>query len=563
MTRVLYFAQQRRGHLSRNQLVFLCILSIPSSSRSMILPHIRSKTTVTPEASTVYSRKPSVDKLAAARSRLILYVLYLVITLLPPIQLILLSISTGNNCFTAAPTWPDELEYWRHVYSFSATEEGVFGYFGTVGFPAEIGQLGWHGLNSIIVYGIPALLFGWTHNAIVIWNMIYCILAFAVFLSLVKPTMRQCVYVIVLWLCYTPIILFSATSWMEMPQYAILIVYAGLVIKLFRNQHSAYVTWCAYGVVFLLSALRISNIIFYIPLIMICSRFRISKQFCYYCFLSFCLSLLSYWFFGLFASPYPGSFLNVFMGIDGIGGKVELLFRNTRNNLIRLFSFSENIIMDIQRYSIILILILWIAVWIHCQASKDRKTTSYILAKQDQNLLLTCILTMLAAVVIVVSIYDVHSWRDYRTWAPIFWSLLLISSLSCSRPIIRVSPLICVIAVLVLSSFWLPQTAVPKASDPRRYQPIGTSINRDAVSMIKPLGIYPEDRTIAIEHWDMKSPFTIFDIDPCIGVLLTTEYHDFTDCNIAYIFSTSISEGLDGYERIWTSSDGSLFRRIH
>lgn len=523
----------------------------------------KGKARVNLEASATSLKRSSAGIEAGIGPRFACCMLYAIIVLLPPIQLLLLSIATGNNCFAAAPAWPDELEYWRHVYSFSATKNGAFGYFGTVGFPAEIGQLGWHGLSSIIVYGIPALLFGWTYNSIVICNMVYCMAAFAVFLFLIRPTMHQCIYVMLLWLCYTPIMLFIATSWMEMPQYAILIVYAGLMIRLFRNQSSTSLVWCAYVTVFLLSGLRISNIIFYIPLILICSQCRNSKRFFSHCFLSLGLSLFSYWFFGLFASPYPGSVLHTLIGIEGVEGKAALLFRNIKNNLIHLFSFSENIIMDLQRYSIIVILGLWIVVWVRGQARQGHVHDASTTIKQDQHTLLACILTLLAALIIVVSIYDVHSWRDYRTWAPILWSLMLISTISCSQRIIRISSIVCVVSVLILSSFWLPQTAVPKASDQRRYQPVSISTNHDVVNMIQPLGVYPEDRTIAIDHWDMKSPFTIFDIDPCIGVLLTTEYHDFTGCNIAYIFSTSISEGLDGYERIWTSSDGTLFRRVH
>lgn len=481
----------------------------------------------------------------------------MLLILLPPLLLCILSLLSHNNCFVGHPVWPDELEYWRHVYSFSESPDKIFGYFGTVGYPAKIGQLGWHGLSSLLVYGVPALLFGWELNSIVICNMIYCMLAFLGLVLIAKPTPRQCLLIAILWFCYVPITLYAPSSWMEMPQYALLIFYMALLARIAKDDSTPTIKWIAFLVVFFMSALRISNIVFYLPLILFLSRFRVSLHLLKYVCICAALSLLSYWFFGLFSSTYPGSFLHGLFSSSGSASIVRLLQNNILNNLHSYFSFSENLITDLQRYCMLIVLLIWVSIFCY-RLIRFKKAPANCLS---QRTLLTCVLTLLASMIIVIAIYDVHSWRDYRTWAPIFWSLLLFGILVKLPRIATYPQMLCIVLTLAITAPVIPGTIVPRAFEWSRYRELTINPDNEVASLIEPLGIYPEDRTIIVDHWDMKEPFMVFDLDPSIGILLSRKGVDSSQSNIAYIFTNTQLESADNYEIIWHSDYGYLYKR--
>lgn len=495
------------------------------------------------------------------RNTLVNYSLWALLPLLPPLLLLLLSLLSGNNCFAGNPTWPDELEYWRHVYSLSSTEDGSFGYYGTVGYPAEIGQLGWHGLSSVLVYGIPALLFGWELNSIVIFNMLFCMAAFLAFSLLVKPTTAQCACIAVLWLCYVPIILFSPTSWMEMPHYAGLILYVALLVSIARRKNCpANIVWLSFFIVFGLSILRITNVVFYLPLVLALSQHRHAKRFLLFSLLALFLTFLSWWFFGLFSSPYPNNFLTQLLNAPGFTEKLNLLQANIVSNLWHFVSFSENLISDCQRYSILVMLAFWLALLIGFKI-KEKNDGKQKTCRRDFEVTILCLLTMLFSVIAVVAIYDVHSWRDYRIWAPTFWCLLLLCVVGYRHKALAITPAAFVVVPLIVCLSAIPETNVPRAFEWSRYQPVELSPSEEPASLVKPLGAYPEDKTIVIEEWGMKGPFTPLELDPSMGILLHHRTYDYEGCNLAYIFSKTEIEELAGYSIIWKSKEGILYRR--
>ena len=92
----------------------------------------------------------------------------------------------GYNVLLGLPIWNDEVDYWRELFSFSNCGF-AFGKHGfSLGYTAEIGPFGCHGISPIIAWGWYALLFGWNGNSIVIANIILLEISYLLFVILAK-----------------------------------------------------------------------------------------------------------------------------------------------------------------------------------------------------------------------------------------------------------------------------------------------------------------------------------------------------------------------------------------
>lgn len=248
-----------------------------------------------------------------------------------------------------------------------------------------------------------------------------------------------------------------------------------------------------------------------------------------------------------------------------MGNKASLLLSHAAENAFNLFSLSQEPIETIQRFSIIFMILVWIVVAIIYALREKRGVDSRHSLSAFQTAMI-CVLTMLSSIILVVFAYDVFSWRDYRTWAPVFWSLLFFCAFSQkpkpkSKPgPLVVSALACTVLVTAVSLPFLSESNVPKPIEWSRYVPVALDRGNPVASLVQPEGIYPEDRTIVLDSWAMTSPFRVTDLDPSIGILLATENVDINGSGIAYMFSATENELLDNYDLIWSGEEGYLYK---
>lgn len=289
-------------------------------------------------------------------------VLYFAVVALPLIQLALLSLISGNNCFAGQPIWSDEIDYWREIYSFSNYPDGSFGYYGFYGYPAPVGSWGCHGIAPLLVYGVPSLVFGWSANSIVICNVGFCTTAFFVLVCVLRPSHLQCICIIVIWMLYMPIMIYAPSSMMELPEYACMILYMTFLFVALRTQRGertnrSMLLW-AFAVVCFMSLLRISNIVFFLPLVLVISDFGINKRFILSFVLFIVISGCLYLFSAVFMAGYPWSFLSGLFSSASVLDASRLLISHFFDSIMRFVSFAEDTAQDIQRYSYLLVILV-------------------------------------------------------------------------------------------------------------------------------------------------------------------------------------------------------------
>lgn len=494
--------------------------------------------------------------------RILPYVCRGVLIALPWLALLLLSIVSGNNCFVGQPLWSDELDYWREMYSFTYAPDHDFGYYGFENAPATVGTWGCHGIAPLLVYGFWALLFGWTSYSIVLCNAFFCSLGIAVFILLARPDVRQSLIVALLWLMYPPLLLYAPTSMMELPQYACLFVYLGLVIRSWEHASKPCFILAFASVVFM-AGLRLSNIVFFAPLILMGSRFKIGRKFLILSAISLVLSVVSYLFFWMFCAGYPFGFLSSLGTQEGLLDKIVVVFAHGAGNLINFISRGDGIAQVSQRYAYIFVLI----------ACSFFALVGFVRHRRgcDQHVVLTRVcaaiaFTMFFAWAIVVLVYDVFDWRDYRTLAPILFSALIVLVMTAptasGRRIGAVVQGLCVFCSLCLFLCAARTLATSAAFEDERYEHVSEApASFDAGSIVS-LGEQANDKTMLM---GMDVPLWLVNaLPPEIGYVGGVNGSSLSEQRYAYVFSRADIGNPRGYELIWEdpSLNRAIFKRL-
>lgn len=487
---------------------------------------------------------------------------YCLLVALPFLSLLLLSLWSGNNCFAGHPVWSDELDYWREIYSFSESGDGGFGYYGFFGYPARLGQWGCHGIAPLLVYGLPSLVFGWGANSIVMANVVACSLALAVFVLLTRPSCVECGVVGLLWLFYVPIILYSASSMMELPQYAGMIVYIAIIARIYDQGKSKPIRLflAAYIVVVIMSALRISNIVLFLLICLLWSNFRLDRKLLFSLGCSFIASLACWLFFSLFISGFPDSFLSRLMTEPSLMAKLALLSENVMGNIGNLATLLGSPIENMQRVFILLLIIFWIGVAICVEANRDRRDSLSEASLRLIRASVLCLFLVIPLAVIAICFYDVFDWRDYRTCAPVLFGAILLHLFLVKRSFfMRIVPLCGVVVVFALSFCLIPDAG--SSFQGERYDRDFAATQCEASEMIESLGPYPADRTLVIENGITRLPFSLSSLDPQIGVLIAVDGADLANAGFAYVISEDRFSSLSGYAPIWIGDGWTLYKR--
>ncbi|MCI9129094.1 MAG: hypothetical protein HFJ65_02070 [Eggerthellaceae bacterium] len=490
-----------------------------------------------------------------------------VLCLMPFITLAVMSLVSGNNCFAGRPVWSDEVDYWREMLSLLSSD-GTFGSYGFFGYPAEIGQLGCHGIAALMVYWLPGMAFGWELDSIVIWNAVSCCVAFVVFVALLRPDAKLCALASLLWLLSAPILSYAPSSMMELPQYAGAIICVALFIKVMRDGSGACLV-ALFCFVFLYAGIRVSNIIFFIPAVLAGCSFKPGKRMVALALVALVLSIAAWIFYSAFNAIYPYGFMRALSYEDGLAAKGITVLRHIKESLILLFSFDEGPKQTSQRYVYVAFLLCCFAAWILLL----RKGRGEKVSDERTSLvhgLLSSWLTLGAALAIVVGAYDVFDWRDYRTLAPVLWSQMLVvlvlaySMTAHDAKAIRKAKALCLspIALTVVALlFAIPSFGDTAAFEPERYaEPEGAGAENAIIEAASPLGPYASDRTVIFIGG--TPDWAYFGLQPEMGCLPADDVAGVVEAQMAYICVPGESTtGFEGYDAIAQYGGYMLYAR--
>lgn len=346
---------------------------------------------------------------------------WIILILSPVLLLFIQSMYYGRNLFLSVPQWSDELDYWREMFSF-ANNGFNFGGSLFVGMDAEIGPMGAHSFSPIAAWGLFFWLFKLSSApyAIVWANLIIITVAWVIFVALLKPDLQVTLIAVGMSFLYPLTLIYIQTSMIELVCMAGMIVYFSLLYKWEQDNRNLWFVllmvvgiWCI--------SVRITYVVILFPIIWKKNKFKFN--------LSTIISMIAYVLlfgvfykvYGLFCAGYPGWTTEKISKADGLIRKAGVIFDNTKMNLYRLLSpFSADRAQVGMRYLYLIILVILIVL------SFSRKDNHDLTDEKRVDCLNLSLAIMLAGLlVMMVSLYDIRDWRDFRTFAPLVFGVIL------------------------------------------------------------------------------------------------------------------------------------------
>lgn len=336
----------------------------------------------------------------------------------PLLIMLILSALAGQNMFLAKPYLNDEVDYWRVMYS---VKECGLNFGPTGGLPgrnAPIGPLESHGLGPLAAWLWYALCFPFTESALVIASFVMLTLALLLFYLIVKPSDKQAILMAAFILCFPPLVRYINLSMMEIPCYAAVIVYIALLCRYEKSRSLSCLVLLLLSGLYC-SLLRLSNVVLFFPAILIFCDNRWSWKLLW-CLLAYVLGvLLLNSFVNLFIAPYP-DFVSSLSACSSWKEVLLTLLRNLLGNLRNMLNpFSDHSLPQAvaRYYYLALVLFFLAASFFKVSASGLRLTWRWEYVGM--------LGVAAGSLALVLLLYDVFDWRDYRTLSPMAFVLVL------------------------------------------------------------------------------------------------------------------------------------------
>ena len=402
------------------------------------------------------------DRLLARNQGLIRSALIGLILLLPAVSLTgMASVYLGQRLAYFHPAVSDAIMYWHQIKTFAAV--GFSGGYYTIGEEAAAASFthfyAW-GPWYIAVYGLIGKVVGWNLWSPMLFDAAAVTLALLGSLLLMRPNVRRLVLVLLVLLTYWPLHLYLPRAMQEPFHYAVAILLAGIFYRLLVHEGAVPHRLLGAALVMILGAalVRPTWAVLLLPLVTIVvekrphshttrgNRFR--QVFRDWPLLPACAAIAGLFLLHLYvAAPFPNRWT-----FD-----VQLLLRSpvvvlqslvavtTVQGMAFMWPDFENPIWTLLRYQALGI-VLWMTVLQFKRAGHEAEHVAPGRQPWRRAERLTHILNLGLTVLLLVMLFDVGSWRDYRVVAPhLLLSLLLLAACGRTR----------VVAVAVLAGLLL------------------------------------------------------------------------------------------------------------
>ena len=441
--------------------------------------------------------------------------------------------------FNSVPCWSDELGYWHEILSFS--RKGFdFGYYSiNEAIPTYL-SFGTHGFGTVSVYTLYEKIFGWNPYSMVIANALFMSLAFLILTFLVKMSSGKLLLIVIFYMTYTPLILYSSTSMTELLNFSILVVYFGFLYRYSKQDGNK---WLVILLLFCtaISFIRIIYIILFLPVL-----FKKVDKFNFKFLITFVLwivfSGMIFVLNNLFVSPYPDSFLNDLLNSNNFTGFITDItthfIENTRNLINPV---SENSVQVLQRYFLMAVIII-------CFIKSNIVQSKF--KKLDREFFMVFLILFLF-VMINIGAYDVFDWRDYRVLAPILFGCIVYLILNDKIGIIYPSFVFNMVGILFL--FLSPQI-VESFNTGRYTKPLHIPMLRSIEYTVHPASRF--ENTIVVQQFN---PDIVLNIPAGIGISYSEELTD--KLKSRYIYTDKVLK-LRTYKIVDSDKSGKLYQKI-
>ena len=402
------------------------------------------------------------DRLLARKKRLIQSALIGLILLLPALSITgLASVYLGQCLVYFHPAASDAIMYWHQIKTFAAVGfSGGYYTFGEEAAAASFTHFYAHGPWYVALYGLIGKAVGWNLWSPMLFDAAAVTLALLGGLLLIRPNVRRLVLVLLVLLTYWPLHLHLPRAMQEPFHYAVAILLAGIFYRLLVHEGAVPHRLLGAALVMIVGAalVRPTWALLLLPLVMIVVEKRPHGR-------ATQGSLLRYWPLLLACAVVAGIFLQ-FLYVaapfpNRVASDVQLLLRAPVDGLQRLLAVTtaqgmtyvwpdgEHRLWMLLRYQALGI-VLWMTVLAIRRRGNDAGQEAPVHLPWRRAEWRTHILNLGLIVLLVVMLYDVGGWRDYRVVAPhLLLSLLLLAA--CGRG--RVVAVAVLAGLLVTPSF--------------------------------------------------------------------------------------------------------------
>lgn len=327
------------------------------------------------------------------------------------------------------PVGSDEMDYWLEVNTVVRT--GFFsknaGYFGYETAVAKNSFFGAHGPFVLIPYYLYGLVFGWELHSPLIVNAIMLTIAMLIYAVVIKDT-KKIFWVGLLTASFSCFSFYYLTAMIEIMFYALSIILAALVIKGYCSGESKYAKKYRVALVILIilsMTCRISNVVFFIP-VLVFSDIKKKRHYVFYITGIVLLTGLMYFWIASLSSTFSSGFLVGTIQLLSSGRileAVKLFWIHFIDNLRRYFDLNvETSIEAYSRYASFVAMVLF-TVFAFFQVTKiGIKKRARV-----SRLYLSNALTLFFIILIDLALYDVYSFRDLRTIAPVLFYTVMVT----------------------------------------------------------------------------------------------------------------------------------------
>ena len=406
------------------------------------------------------------DRLLARNQGLIRFSLIGLILLLPALSLTgLASVYLGQSLANFHPDVSDAIMYWHQIKTFVAV--GFSGGYYTVGEETAAASFthfyAW-GPWYIALYGLIGKAVGWSLWSPMLFDVAAVTLALLGAVLLIRPSFRQLVLVLLVLLTYWPLHLYLPRAIQEPFHYGVAIMLAGIFYRLLVHEGAVPHRLVGGALVVILGAglVRPTWALLLLPLVMIVvqkrpnypapRRSQMRQVYRYWPWLTGCTAIAGVFFlYRYVAAPYPGrlAFDVELLLRSPVAGLQSLFAVSTAQGMTYLWPDAENPLWTLLRYQALGI-VLWLTVMEFRQRGTDAGSVASGHPPWRRTERLTHVLNLGLIVLLVLMLWHVGLWLDYRLVAPhLLLSLLLLAA--CGRT--RVVAAAVLAGLLVTPSF--------------------------------------------------------------------------------------------------------------
>lgn len=343
------------------------------------------------------------------------WIQYFLVSLAPIIvTIILIRVGFNTSIRNFHPAWSDEVLYWQQINSFKEVglDNGFFTFEEKLA-ESKYLQYGTHGPVFTIIYGGLSRIFGWSKSTGLFFNFFLVFISSFLSLLLLKPNLKQQLAFLVFLLLSYPLLFYVPTLMQESFLHALFILSGAILIHLVKEKNSSSILkFVLIILISIICLIRISAILFLPPVIYFMKSKRTKGWFLLSLVLSVIIALFFYGLFSEWTSPYPDwFFLEVTKNGSTILEKATILFQNSLFNLRSYFSLEEpnQTIEILFRFQYIALTIL-----------------TLVLSRKRDPLFLTSSYILIVSFIILIILYDVTRFRDYRFSSPILFVSILV-----------------------------------------------------------------------------------------------------------------------------------------